>query len=98
MWVFSDDINWCKENLNLTKHTVYYINWNKAEDSYIDMQLMSLCKHNIIPNSSFSWWGAWLNKNKSKIVLAPKYWFTKESNISYEGLVPNDWVKIDNEY
>ena len=53
-FIFSDDIKWCKENLKIGKQ-VYYIDWNKGKNSYRDMQLMSLCKHNIIPNSSFSW-------------------------------------------
>lgn len=76
-FIFSNDIKWCKENLNMD-YPSYYIDWNKGEKSFRDMQLMSLCKHNIIPNSSFSWWGAWLNKNNNKIVIAPKNW-TNES-------------------
>ena len=73
-FIFSNDIKWCKENLKI-KEQVYYIDWNKGKESYRDMQLMSLCKHNIIPHSTFSWWGAWLNKNPNKIVIAPKTWF-----------------------
>ncbi|MGK4199417.1 alpha-1,2-fucosyltransferase [Fusobacterium sp. HC1336] len=73
-FIFSNDIEWCKENLNIVGEH-YYINWNnKKENNFRDMQLMSLCKNNIIANSSFSWWAALLNINKNKIVVAPKKW------------------------
>lgn len=96
-YIFSDDIEWCKKELDLDGREVIFITHNKGEESYKDMQLMSLCKHNIIPNSSFSWWGAWLNKNPNKIVIAPKRWFTKESGYRYADIVPESWIKIDNE-
>ena len=69
--IFSDDIDYCK-SLFAESDNILYIN-NK--DPYIDLCLMSMCDHNIIANSSFSWWGAWLNKNKDKKVVAPKQWF-----------------------
>ncbi|MEG9320819.1 alpha-1,2-fucosyltransferase [Fusobacterium varium] len=94
-FIFSDDIEWCKENLKINFPT-YYINWNKGEESFRDMQLMSLCKHNIIPNSSFSWWGAWLNNNPNKIVIAPEIWFRKETGYKYKDIVPETWIKIRN--
>lgn len=94
-FIFSDDINWCRENFNFLKD-VYYVDWNKREESFRDMQLMSLCKHNIIPNSSFSWWGAWLNNNSNKIVIAPEKWFRDESNFEYKDIVPEEWIKIKN--
>lgn len=75
-FIFSDDINWCRENFNfIDKSAKIFVDWNKGQDSYKDMQLMSECKYNIIPNSTFSWWGACLNNNQDKIVLTPKYWF-----------------------
>lgn len=70
---FSDDIDWCKHEFGENSEN-YYVDWNVGEDSYKDMQLMSLCKNNIIANSSFSWWGAWLNNNNNKIVIMPKRW------------------------
>ncbi len=95
-FIFSNDIGWCKENLTFNDE-VYYINWNNKEKSFRDMQLMSLCKHNIIPHSTFSWWGAWLNKNPKKIVIAPETWFNpKYCKIKTEDIVPNNWIKIRN--
>lgn len=86
-FVFSDDIPWCTENLKLTNST--FISWNKGNSSYIDMQLMSNCKHNIIANSSFSWWAAWLNTNPDKIVIAPKKWVNREkTTMSF----PDNWI------
>jgi len=87
-YVFSDDIDWCIANLNADN--LNFINWNKNHESYIDMQLMSHCKHNIIANSSFSWWGAWLNSNKDKIVIAPKKWI----NDSELTLALPNWIKL----
>ena len=78
--IFSDDIEWCKENLvDLIGRDkeVIFVDWNKGKESYRDMQLMSLCHYNIIANSSFSWWGAWLNNHEDKVVLAPEIWMNK---------------------
>ncbi len=93
-FVFSDDINWAKENLNLP-YKLTFISGNSGDKSYIDMQLMSVCKHNIIANSSFSWWGAWLNSNMNKIVIAPRMWFfNKELNIQTNDLIPDEWIRM----
>lgn len=69
-FVFSDDLSWTKQNLEF-KHKAYFIDNNQGNDSYKDMLLMSVCKHNIIANSSFSWWGGWLNTNRNKIIIKP---------------------------
>ena len=76
-YIFSDpgSIKWAKQNLkelNLENCEVHYVDWNKGENSYRDMQLMSMCKHNIISFSSFSWWASYLNTNKEKITISPE--------------------------
>lgn len=90
-FVFSDDIAWARENLGLTINVVF-INHNQGRSSFEDMRLMSLCKYNIIANSSFSWWGAWLNTNPNKIVIAPKQWFANMQDTS--DLMPENWLKM----
>lgn len=92
--IFSDDIEWVKENLKLPYESIY-VTHNTGNKSYEDMRLMSFCKHNIIANSSFSWWGAWLNNNKEKIVIAPEKWFNDEKIIQTD-VIPEDWVKFKN--
>ena len=90
--VLSDDISWCKENLDIPLNSIY-VDWNQNENSYRDMQIMSKCKHNIIANSSFSWWGAWLNENVDKIVIAPEHFFNGSiEDDSY--IIPTSWIKI----
>jgi hypothetical protein len=69
-YIFSDDIEWCKSNL-IINHAHYFVNANETMP-FEDMELMSICKHNIISNSTFNWWGAFLNENKDKIVISPK--------------------------
>jgi hypothetical protein len=88
-FIFSDDIKWVKENLSLVN--CMYVDGNKRKDSYIDMYLMSICKHNIISNSTFSWWAAWINKNEKKIVLMPDRWIIGER---CDGIFPAQWTKI----
>lgn len=87
--LFSDDMDWVKENLPL--ENAIYVEHNHGADSWQDMYLMSLCKHNIIANSTFSWWGAWLNRNPDKIVIAPKRWW---STIEKDDVVPESWIRM----
>ena len=72
-FVFSNDIEWCKKNFERSNDFIYVGN-NKLED-YHDFSLIKFCKHNIIANSTFSWWGAYLNNNQNKIVIMPKNWY-----------------------
>lgn len=92
LFIFSDDMAWVKENLKFDI-PVRYVENNSGDKSFIDMRLISLCKHNIIANSSFSWWGAWLNNNSGKIVVAPAKWFNDDS-ISIKDVVPETWLKL----
>lgn len=92
--VFSDDVDWCKNNFSkndFNKNVVY----SKESKDYLEISLMSKCAHNVIANSSFSWWGAWLNKNSDKVVIAPKTWFGKNlEHLTTDDLIPQDWIKI----
>lgn len=88
-FIFSDDIKWVIENLKIEyPYTVVDFNQDKG---WLDMNLMKQCKHNIIANSSFSWWGAWLNENPKKIVVAPKKWTAKKQKCD---IVPKNWTKL----
>ena len=90
--IFSDDESWCREHLGalLGQTEAIFVDWNTGEKSFHDMHLMSLCRHQIIANSSFSWWGAWLNTNQDKVVIAPRKWWNisgAHTPISYSWLI-----------
>lgn len=89
VFIFSDDINWCRDNLKF-RNMIFMENNTDVQDLW----LMSMCKNNIIANSSFSWWAAWLNNNKDKKVIAPNNWFGKNVNINESDIIPNDWIRI----
>jgi len=88
--VFSDDCAWVKENFKVD-HPVYFVDNECAASE--EIILMSLCKHNIIANSTFSWWGAWLNQNPNKVVIAPKQWFALAERNSSD-LIPKTWITV----
>jgi len=89
-FVFSDDYNWVKANMEFPLGTVF-VDGNTGQNAWQDMYLMSLCRHNIIANSSFSWWAAWLNNNPDKIVIAPSQWFR---NRPRPDIVPEQWIRL----
>lgn len=88
-YIFSDDQDYVTENLTIENAT--FVNFNRGNDSWQDMYLMSQCKHNIIANSTFSWWGAWLNNNPQKVVVAPSHWF---ANMDNDEIVLPEWIRL----
>jgi hypothetical protein len=90
--VFSDDPLWVSQNLLPHYANMILVDHNKGPNSYNDMRLMSLCQHHIIANSSFSWWGAWLNRNIDKIVVAPKKWYSDDKTLP--DLIPKSWIRM----
>ena len=97
-YVFTDDPVWVNEHFIMrhkTNYNMLLVNNNQGTDSWKDMYLMSSCKHNIIANSSFSWWGAWLNQNAEKMVIAPARWFADTNIYDFEkDILPASWIKI----
>jgi hypothetical protein len=91
-YIFSDDLTWAKGNLYFIEQPVF-VELSQGTPDHEEMYLMSRCKHNIIANSSFSWWGAWLNQNPNKIVIAPNRWFNDPS-INTSDLIPMSWLRI----
>ncbi|MES2278857.1 MAG: alpha-1,2-fucosyltransferase [Bacteroidota bacterium] len=96
-YFFSDEPEWVEENIIFGLANCCLISHNQGPDSWQDMALMSKCKHHIIANSSFSWWGAWLNPAKEKIVIAPQNWFNTQTDYFNDtDIVPKNWIKMAN--
>jgi hypothetical protein len=91
-FVFSDDAEWIMENMKIDALSTFVIH-NGPDKNYEDLRLMSLCKHNVIANSTFSWWGSWLNSNPEKIVYCPSQWF-KAKELNKNDLIPPAWESI----
>jgi hypothetical protein len=91
-FVFSDDIEWCVDNLKIENIEIVDHSFMGHRFGYY-LQLMINCRHFIIPNSTFAWWAAWLNNHKQKIVIAPKKWFTDDTIIT-DDLIPATWMRI----
>ena len=91
-FIFSDDMEWCRQNLFLEKNAIY-VDHNGVDRDYEDIWLMGQCKHHIIANSSFSWWGAWLGNNPEKRVIAPKRWFIDSAH-NDKDLIPSNWIRL----
>ncbi len=92
-FVFSDDLEWCKANLPLDERAVF-VSGNEGDSAYEDIRIMKNCKHAVIANSSFSWWGAWLNDNPNKIVIAPKVWLQDEEANKKIDIIPEGWLRF----
>lgn len=90
LYVFSDDPDWCRTHLKFAEQT-HYISHNTQGSE--DMRLMKACRHNIIANSSFSWWGAWLNENPDKLVVGPKAWFAHTQS-NTKDVIPAAWHSV----
>lgn len=92
-FIFSNDLEWVKENIK-TSFPMTFVDINDEKHGYFDLELMRNCKHNIIANSSFSWWGAWLNTYDHKIVIAPSQWFKPNADECSDDVVSDDWIKL----
>lgn len=90
-YVFSNDIEWCKKNINWGIEDIHYREKEQQHDDFEELIIMSSCKHAIIVNSTYNWWGAYLIKNKNKIIICPEKWYFDNTKIN---ILPDDWIKI----
>lgn len=92
-FIFSDDLDWCKKSLAFIPDPIFVDGKSEGLSAQEELILMSRCRHNIIANSSFSWWAAWLNTHADKTVIAPAQWFSKDQK-QPDSLIPQNWIKI----
>ena len=90
-YIFTNDFLWAEEHFS--DEDCHFVKGNFGQDSFRDMQLMSLCRHNIVANSSFSWWGAWLNQNPDKTVIAPEQWINGNEAEKLD-VIPESWMTM----
>ena len=91
-FVFSDDPQWAKDNLEIS-YPARFVEANGPDRAEEDLWLMKSCRHHILANSSFSWWGAWLNGDRDKVIIAPRNWF-RDKKINTQDLIPEQWCRI----
>jgi hypothetical protein len=92
LFIFSDDPEWTQRNLDTGGYRAHYVNHNSPVEAFQDLRLMTFCKHHIIANSSFSWWGAWLSTHDNQIVVAPRQWF--QGGREAPDLIPSRWIRL----
>jgi hypothetical protein len=98
--VFSDDLPWCREHLKPALDEATFVDWNRGADSWKELWLMSQCPRHIIANSTFSWWGAWLDPSPERIVLAPHPWSLAKPkpfeyyHYTFDSVVPESWIRV----
>ncbi len=92
-YIFSDDNEWVQKNLKIEGEHQFIV--HNFPDFYEDFRIMKSCKHHIIPNSTFSWWAAWLANSNDKIVVTPETWLNSEE-IDYSYFLQADWIKVAN--
>jgi len=92
LYVMSDDIDWVKEHADLPAGSVFVSSTDIPPEE--EMMLAAACRHQIIPNSTFAWWGAYLNQNPEKIVIAPKDWVREDKHNEYANITPEEWLRV----
>jgi len=90
-YIFSNDIEWCKNNLELDGYNVNFRESEMQTSDFEEMMIMASCKHGIIANSTYYWWGAWLGNNKEKIIVTPEKWTIEDRKIE---ILPPNWIGI----
>jgi hypothetical protein len=100
--ILSDDIRYCRETIGLGGAPAAFVDWNGGAEAWQDMALMASCDNHIIANSSFSWWGAWLDPNPGKLVIAPSIWNRRQIKskdryyrFSFDDVVPESWIRAE---
>lgn len=91
--IFSDDIAWCREHLSHLQPATFMDSSSEGRKSALHLYFMSCCRHYIVANSSFSWWGAWLGQQEDSVVIAPSQWFLNEQ-VDTSDMVPSSWIRI----